>query len=303
LAYGADRYIEWAKALARSLTLHSPDVPRAVITDAPDSELRALFQIVVPLNRDIGVGNRQKVYLDKYTPFRETLFIDSDSLVIRSIDEVWKYFEHVSFGIPGAVALRRGDRDPKIDVDFILDRYNLDEIPKFNSGLIYFDSSEESSSIFEAARDLLSRYEELRFSRSERPFDEPLFAVSMAIHGVSLVQDQGKTMRTPTGMRGRMKIDVRRGICVFKKYGDIVEPAVAHFAGRATHSFEYRRECFRLRRMSHDSHALADTLTIVGLWVQGRLAMQWFRWRSRASAVKWRLIDLFNPGARDVTFR
>ena len=52
-AYGARYYIEMAKTLARSLRLHSPLIPRAIVTDnLDDKELRELFDYIVPLKKD-----------------------------------------------------------------------------------------------------------------------------------------------------------------------------------------------------------------------------------------------------------
>jgi hypothetical protein len=298
MAYGSDRYLEMAKSLARSLILHSPDVPRAVVTDSSDRDIRALFHFCIPLRHDLGFGNRQKLHLDEYTPFGKTLFIDSDCLVVRDVDGIWPQLMSLPFGIPGDVKLRRGDQDPKMDVDYILNHFNLTEVSKFNSGLIYFDSSEVSVSIFATARTLLAHYEELRFSRHERPYDEPLFAVAMALHGISTIQDGGTTMRTPTGLRGPLQIDVRRGFGRFNKYGVVVEPAVVHFAGNWAQSFEYQRECFRLRhpeRKSGYSQGLAlARLRVVtacsGVLIKTRGHL---RIRSRSSALKKCLLKIF----------
>lgn len=295
MAYGAPRYYEMAKSLARSLAVHSPTVPRAIITDRADEELRSLFHTCVPLNTTFGFGNRQKLHLDVYTPFDRTLFIDGDCLVVRDIADVWGYFRTLPFGIPGEVRLHRGAHDPKMDVDYILERFHLKEVPKFNSGLIYFDRSDQARAIFDTARQLLSRYRELRFARPEKPFDEPVFAVAMAIHGLSVVADQGRTMRTPTGARGRIEIDVLRGIGTFDKYGTVVEPAIIHFAGASSTSFEYQRECFRLR---HIDGATGTVRRAVGLtWIRMsasfsallRAIRRHGRLRSRASSITKRL--------------
>ena len=56
LAYGIPKYIEMAKTLARSLRLHSPDIPRAIVTDTQDDgELIELFDDIMPLRKEFPI--------------------------------------------------------------------------------------------------------------------------------------------------------------------------------------------------------------------------------------------------------
>ncbi len=43
LAYGHPRFIQQAKYLGMSLELHAPHLPRTVVTDSSDPQLRSLF--------------------------------------------------------------------------------------------------------------------------------------------------------------------------------------------------------------------------------------------------------------------
>jgi hypothetical protein len=289
IAYGSDRYLEMAKSLARSLQLHSPQVPRAVVTDsADDAELKRLFDVCIPLNRELGSGFQQKLYLDKYTPFGRTLFLDSDSLVVTDVDAIWRYFEGVHFGIPGSVRLKRGDVDPNMDVDYILNQFDLLDVPKFNSGLICFESC--AAPVFDTARGLLARHRELRFSNGDNPFDEPILAVAMALHGISLVQEDERTMRTPAGLRGNLTIDVAQGVARFNKHGTVVRPGIVHFAGPFAASFQYRRECYKLR--TGYKGTLRQRLAIIGLALNASQASSIQRRslvRSRAASIKRRM--------------
>src|SRR3979490_3036884 len=56
-------------------------IPLAVVTDS--QSLAASADVIIPANREIPVGVLHKVFLDKYAPFSETLFIDSDCVVTR----------------------------------------------------------------------------------------------------------------------------------------------------------------------------------------------------------------------------
>ena len=53
----------------------------------------------IPLRHEWGSGLEQKLYLDKYTCFEETLFVDADSIVVKDVEGLWEFFSNVSFGV------------------------------------------------------------------------------------------------------------------------------------------------------------------------------------------------------------
>lgn len=146
-----------AKSLARSLILHAPTVPRAVVTDSMDPELDRLFTHKIHHRPEYGSNVRQKMYLDKYSPFQETLFLDSDCLAVRDVEAFWNAFRSVPFGVCGVHVMRVGETNEFLDVDFILDHFNLQGIPKFNGGTYYFNRSPEAAALFATTRDVLNR--------------------------------------------------------------------------------------------------------------------------------------------------
>ncbi len=142
-----------------------------------------------------------------------------------------KVFEGKYFGVPGWRVLRKGERDPYVDVDFILGRFSLEELPKFNGGIYYFTRSPESARLFETAQELLADYKELRFPefRNDVPADEAILSVAMALHGLSPTSMGRKGMWTPISSRGPLDLDIVLGTCSFEKEGHIVYPDVVHF--------------------------------------------------------------------------
>jgi hypothetical protein len=248
LAFGKPIYVGYAVSLARSLILHNPHVPRAIITDSDHPTIRSLFQIVIPFRAEYGESLRQKLHLDLYSPFEKTLFIDSDCLVVRKLDEPLSPFLDKPFGIPATVWLAQGDGDWTVDTDFILRHFSLEYIYKFNSGTIWFTNQVQARKVFTTAREILGRYKELRFKEGRRhgPSDEPIFSVAMALNGIDGIDDRGKLMRTPIGLQGKISIDVLRGGCHFVKYGEEVTPAICHYTGFMTHP-TYRRETLKLK--------------------------------------------------------
>jgi hypothetical protein len=263
MAYGKKRYIRMAKALAKSIKLRGATIPLAIVTDSEDPELGHLYDVLIPLRRELGSGLKQKIYLNEYTCFAETLFIDADSLVIRDIDELWQYFSNVSFGVVGH-QLREGKAFMGLmDVGRTMSLLNLTSVPAFNGGMYYFRNDSVANSVFRKSRELSAEYDRLGFEDfngeiSRKPFfsEEPVFAIALASSGIDAVVDaDGLIMRTPYMMIGGITIDVLKGFARFNKAGQQVMPAIVHFAGSAC-AFEYRRERVKL--------ALAHKLSLLG---------------------------------------
>jgi len=244
IAHGAQKYVDMAKALGLSLKRTNPDVPRALVTDSKDPELLALYDIHIPHRPEFGNGLRQKLYLDVYTPFRHTLFIDSDCLVIKDVSHIWKLFAGHSVGVVGS-AVTEGYWFGNIAE--MLKTIGAKELPKFNGGIYYIEKGEKSQQVCEVARDVLANYEAYGCKPLKGgPNDEVAYALAMGKVGVPAVQDAGNTMRTPIGIRGWFGVDSLSGYCRFVKRGVVVEPAIVHFAGRYAHSAFYFREVEKL---------------------------------------------------------
>jgi hypothetical protein len=248
LAFGKPKYLEMAKSLARSLLLHDPALPRAIVTDSTDPELATLFTHVLPLCREYGSNVRQKLFLDHYTPFDETLFIDSDCLAVRPLEDFWSAFHDVPFGVCGQRTLYAGETDEYLHVDFLLRRFHLNGLPKFNGGIYYFKRTLAAIKLFDTARDLMNDATELRFSdfRDDGPADEAIFSVAMALHNLTVTDMGLGGMWTPIDATTRLQIDVPNGFCSFVKRGRSLAPHILH-AATFTESLFYLRECAKLR--------------------------------------------------------
>jgi hypothetical protein len=82
-----------ARALALSYRRQNPLRPFAIVTDDSNAkDLANYFDVVIPLNSAYGVGVVQKLNLDRYSPFDETLFVDSDCLFYKSPERIWRLY-------------------------------------------------------------------------------------------------------------------------------------------------------------------------------------------------------------------
>ena len=248
LAYGDGRFVQQAKSLAYSLQLHAPQLARTLVTDSSDPELGELYTHIVPYRPEYGGGVQQKLFLDEYSPFEETLFIDSDCLVLGNLGSFWEVFSGRYFSVPGFRYLHHGDTDPYLDVDFVLDWLHLTELPKFNGGTYYFTRSPEAKAFFEQARRILKDMRTLRLGEFRKcgPNDEAVYSIAMALNGLKATPMGSGGMWTPTGYSGPLVLDAIAGRCTFEKEGRQLTPEVIHFAGEYAYAYVYPRECARL---------------------------------------------------------
>jgi hypothetical protein len=250
MAFGKQPYIEMAKWLAMSIKLNAPDLESAVLTDSTDPELAELYTHVIPHEPYMGSQMEPKFHLDRFTPFEESFYIDTDCLVLNNLDAMWAAFQGQYFGIPGWRYLTASDVDQAVDVPFVLDRYQLTSLPKFNGGCYYFRSGEETTRFFDTARDLFTRAAELRigFFRDGGFSDEPLFALALALHGLKLTSLGVRGPWTPLQSRGAIHLDVFAQECSFLKEGITVYPDLVHFPGGYRECYAYHREVWKLQR-------------------------------------------------------
>lgn len=269
IAVGARPYLDMARDLAYSLRLHCPRIPRAVLTDSNDPLFTSLFDIVIPYRPEYGRGLFPKICIDQYTPFEQTLYIDSDSLVIRDLSFIWSLYSDQEFAFAGH-SITTGYW--YTDIPVLLAQLNLSSIPSLNGGMLFFKRGAVASRVLERSREIYLDDVTYQFDLwGNARTDEIPLAIAIAEQGILPVPDGGTTMRTPIGIRGEMDIDVLSGRCAFDKQGDIVKPAIAHFATWQFHPVYYRE---RAKLRLYFGSALTRPLA--------RLGAAYIYWRERA---------------------
>ena len=264
MAYGHERYLEQARSLAHSLQLHAPQLPRTLITDSKNPEILGQFTDVILYRPEYGSQMRQKMFLDRYTPYKQTLYIDSDCLVLGNLDAFWSTFAGQYFGVPGYRYLHKGSTDPYLDVDHVLETLHLTAIPKFNGGTFYFTRSPEADEFFATARNIWDNFRTLRLRefRRDGTNDEAVYALAMAVHHMGPTSMGPGGMWTPVGYKGPLLLDALNGTCSFEKEGMKLSPEIIHFPGEYVYSFAYARERARLRVRIEGKRTPVSTLAV-----------------------------------------
>jgi len=245
IATGKKEYIDMAINLGLSIKLNSPGVESAVITDSDSGLLRDLYTYIIKPEKTTD-GFALKTSLHELSPFAETIFVDADSLFVSSAEKVFDVCSGHDFLINGG-EIKEGYWFA--DISELLKKINREKLPKFNSGFIYFTKAQTASRIFSDAQKVFARQDfyGIENFKGSCP-DEPCFAISMALNGISAYTDPDNCLSyTPISLEGKFDVNVFSGYAEwFVKGRGIVKPAVVHFVSRINQP-EYRTECLKLR--------------------------------------------------------
>jgi len=252
IAYGSDYYVRMGKCMAMSIRLRNPEEVIAVVTDRDPDEFQDLFDVVIPLKIAHGEGVVQKLHVFSYSPFDETLFIDSDCLVFADSRKIWDAYQGCNdFGIYGYTYY--GEKDEHMSVRNMkkyLNAYEVKRIPIFNSGVFYFKKSSLTEHIYKTCKKVYNDRERLGLvGFKNAPInDEPVFSMALALNGVDILPwENGFVMSTWLGLIEQGKsINVLKGRSRYTKNGVKVNPMIIHFNVNCQSCFVYRREMNRL---------------------------------------------------------
>jgi hypothetical protein len=262
LATGKPIYLQMAINLARSFKRwhQKSDIKFVLATDQRDSLPADLndIEIVEMLAGQYGIGFSPKLSLDQITPAEKTLFVDADCLCFGSLESVFDRFEGKAVSVIGK-SISEGEFFG--DVKTLCRSFLLSELPYFVGGIYYLETGELSQRIYQTARALEPRYDEIGLVRLRgRPNEEPLMALSMAIHGASPLLEDGTIKAEPMFYPSHLTVDVLRGKAELRncsnhpKYSTTwglthSKPLIVHFHCSHAERAPYTRECLKLEKI------------------------------------------------------
>ncbi len=260
LATGKREYIQMATNLARSFKRWHKDSSIKFVIATDQSNLIPLdlqdIGIIKIQPNQYGEGFSPKLFLDKISPAEKTLFIDADCLCIGSLESVFEVFSDHAVSVIGS-SISEGEWFG--DIAAICQRFGVMSLPKFNGGVYYLEKGELSNRIYATARELEPQYDEIGLLRlRNRPNDELLMAIAMALHQQTPIPDDGSILSDPQACPGSISIDVLRGKSrlinppaphpLHQPWYPFIEvsPLLVHFLGHYTTIYPYKREELRL---------------------------------------------------------
>lgn len=248
-----------AIGLVLSLRISNPELKVAV---ACAQDIRPLveeyFDYVVDEDPNIR-GFAHKVNLDRYSPFEETLFLDSDVFVFRPLRP---YIEQWGSGAYIACGSFVIDGISNFGMDRGVVRKSLGK-NKFvmveGAGHGYFRKP-ACFEFFEKARDVTSHYRD--YVGDVKYADEDAISIVMTMMDLPPVPHADFFSRHLSAVPGTMDMDVVKGRCRFIAVttGRQFEPCMMHFAANEA-PFVYTRQLWRLF-----NHFGVSTRGLFGLW-------------------------------------
>ena len=233
-----------AIGLALSLRVSNPGVPVAV---ACSERVRPLVQPYfdhVTIEEPGIRGFVHKVYLDKYTPFRNTMFFDSDVLVFKPVRpylELWGDYPYravgdyrstgvSSFGLDRPKALQRLGKREFVVID--------------GAGHALFRKP-GCEAVFERARFVTGKHKE--YFGDIQYADEDIMDYVMTELDLPPADAGEFFSRYLSARPGTLRLDATRGVCSFIRAdnGEPMSPCMMHFAANEA-PFPYHRQLRRL---------------------------------------------------------
>ncbi len=261
IATGKKLYVDMAVNLARSFFWWHPntDIVFRIVTDdkthwPEDVATRVEMSFIEP--GELGAGFSTKLHLDNLAYDGQTIFIDSDCLIYGNLDFVFEKFKGHSVSVIGNY-ISQGEWFGNIGS--ICKQFNVRQIPKFNGGIYYLEKGEIADKVYETARSLEKRYDEIGFVRLRgRPNDEVLMALAMELNHQKPIDDDGSILAEFVNFQSGIKSDLVKGVA--ELYNDpthvmyqknwhltIARPVVVHFLGYHNQVMPYIKEAIHLK--------------------------------------------------------
>ena len=258
IATGKPYYTQLAINLAYSFLLWNKGngINFEFVTDNRElipQALRPHIKIIDIQQGEYGQGFETKLYMDHFTQSQQTLFIDADCLIYRDLTDV---FDRLQGNAVTAIGEDRTKGDFFGDIEPLIKKLGLNYMPQYVGGIYYFESGEISKKVFDCARGLKPKYDELGLIRlREKENEEPLIALGMAKYGQHAFPEDG-TIKADRMFFHQMQSNVLTGKVRFWNgglppkvaYFQIGEssPAIAHFNDSFSENNEYLSEQIRL---------------------------------------------------------
>ena len=246
------------RALALSIRHHDEEESLAVITDTPEY-FEDVYDHVIPIDVSYGRGVAQKLHSDLYSPFEETLFIDSDCLLYGPTDPLWSFFGNgKSFGIRSLGRYVRGETDgPNVtDFDQYLDYFEIEGVFNVKGGYYYFDNTEEATAVFETSRDIYEKRDEIGLTafKNSPVAQETVVGTALELCNIEPLPHRRSTSHetsfspadTLLGATEPVDINVLEGKSTYMKEGTVRKPVSIHYAQNNQWEYSYRRDLNRL---------------------------------------------------------
>lgn len=258
IATGKKYFIDLACNLIRSFFLwnEKTDIAFWLVTDRKEfvpHELAKKINILEIRENQYGKGFETKLYLDHFAQTDQSLFIDADCLVYGNLNQVFDIFKGRSVS---AIGDQITEGDFFCNIATMINQLKLPYMPRFVGGVYYLEKSPTAEKVFDFARTLKPRYDELGFIRLRGvENEEPLIALGMAKYNQKVIPEDG-SIKADRMFFKYCRTNVLKGKAEFWNEGAFPEkvyfkikqanPLIGHFNASFAENYEYNSESHRL---------------------------------------------------------
>ncbi len=169
-------FVEEASKSRLSLKQTDPDLPACLITDKESASIEAAknFDTVQIIDNPTYTWQDKLIPL-KNSPYEQTLFLDTDTLVIDSVEEMFETLDHFEIGYAHASFRAWNDYNFGVPISFA----------EPNSGMILYKKSERFDNFVDA---WFERYvKQVKDENGKYGPDQPTFRYSLYVSDLRLV--------------------------------------------------------------------------------------------------------------------
>lgn len=243
VATGSEEYYRLASNLLHSYhRFCQKPLPFAILCDR-ENKYTAEFDDVAVFALGATNSYLDKLSLGEYLPYDETIFIDADCLAYGDLNALFDYFQNADdFSCFGRV-LPLEDKTGWFEYENLgALREKVSYVVGLHGGIYYMRRGETVHQVFETAKALAPDYPKFKFKgKFDTPGDEPLIALSMALHDCHPVPFAPEAICCYWEHTDHMSIDITQGLARVEtepKYDTIL----LHWGTRYTSELEYQRE-------------------------------------------------------------
>jgi hypothetical protein len=260
VATRSEEFLRFAINLRLSCYLNDPQRPFCLVIDEVlmnklVETKRSHYFNHIKICDDDSIAWETKFNLFGMSPFEETMYIDADSLMVKSPEPAWRLVREKRFAVQGPKHFN-GKWYGKTQQE-IMDSMNIDYFPKFNGGFIFFDKSILARQVFEISKQIFDKdYQRLGFCHNKGlKADEPIIGIAMALLNIDPLPDSANIMFTILGIDywfkriAKLSLSLPKRKVYFNKNGKRVSPIILHCCGGLRESWRYRYAEKQLRKM------------------------------------------------------
>lgn len=218
-----------AIGLALSAKVSNPGVPLAVACSARVAPLlQPYFDYVIEEKAGLR-GFVHKVYLDQYSPFRQTFFFDSDVLLFRDVRPYAAAWGHPSYAAVGHYETG-GMSFFGLDRSAVMRKLGRERIVSIDGAGHALFTKPGCLEVFDRAREVTRDYRDI--AGDIRYADEDVLAIVMTMMDIAPAPYGDFFSRYISARPGSMQMDATQARCEFiwTDNGQPFKPCMMHFA-------------------------------------------------------------------------